>query len=175
MRWILLDRIVEMEPGSRAAGLKAATRSEDFFADHFPGFPVVPGVLLLEALAQLSGKLLEVTILEQRHFWSWPIFSMADKVKFRRFVRPGDQVRLESEILSLSHESAQCRVRALVDGKPVTNAEQTFVFDPAGLDSDAGRARLEMHEREQLSVLWDGWKDWIAAYDRNAGAAGGPR
>lgn len=163
MRWIFLDRILEVQPGKRAVGLKTATRSEDFFADHFPGFPVVPGVILLEALAQLSGKLLELTILEERGFWSWPIFSMADKVKFRRFVRPGDQVRLETELLSLALESAQCRVRALVDGRQVTTAEQTFVFDPAGLSDDQGRRLLEEHERKQFKVLWDGWPEYCAA------------
>ena len=172
MRWIFLDRITELEPGSRAVGYKTATRSEDFFADHFPGFPVVPGVILLEALAQLSGKLLELTLLQERHFWSWPIITMANKVKFRKFVRPGELVRMESEIIALSVESAQTKVQAFVDDKRVTTAEQTFVFDPGGLDTEAGRERLERHEREQFKILWDGWPEWIADYEasrRNGG------
>ncbi len=165
MRWIFLDKITELEPGKRAVGLKTATRSEDFFADHFPGFPVVPGVILLEALAQLSGKLLELTILEERHFWSWPIFTMANKVKFRKFVRPGELVRLETEITAMSVESAQTKVQAFVGDRRVTSAEQTFVFDPAGLDSDAGRQRLESHESEQFKILWDDWPAWITNYN----------
>ena len=172
MRWIFLDRIVEMKPGESAVGLKTATRSEDFFADHFPGFPVVPGVLLLEALAQLSGKLLELTLVEERGFWSWPIITMADKVKFRRFVRPGDQVRLEAKIIALSHESAQTPVQAFVGDAKVTSAEQTFVFDPGGLDTEAGRQRLEMHEREQFKILWDGWPAWLEAQQAAQGDPG---
>ncbi len=162
MRWIFLDRILEIEPGHRAVGLKTATRSEDFFADHFPGFPVVPGVILLEALAQLSGKLLELTILEQRGFWSWPIFSMANKVKFRRFVRPGDPVRLETELIAVAPESAQCKVRALVDGRTVAQAEQTFVFDPEGLGEEEDRRLLEEHEKKQFKILWAGWPEFCA-------------
>jgi len=159
---MFLDRILEIETGRRAVGLKTASRSEDFFADHFPGFPVVPGVLLLEALAQLSGKLLELTILEERGFWSWPIFSMADKVKFRRFVRPGDLVRLETGLLSLAPESAQCRVRALVEGRVVAQAEQTFVFDPEGLGEEEDRRLLEEYEKKQFKILWDGWPGYLA-------------
>ena len=168
MRWIMLDRILEITPGESAVGLKTATRSEDYFADHFPGFPVVPGVLLLESLAQLSGKLLELTILRDRGYWSWPIFSMADKVKFRRFVRPGDLVRLEARILALSDESAQTRVQAFVDGKKVTTAEQTFVFNPEGLDTTEARELLQEHESVQFKILWEGWPKWWAAHEARA-------
>jgi 3-hydroxyacyl-[acyl-carrier-protein] dehydratase len=169
VRWIFLDRITELEPGSKAVGYKTATRSEDFFADHFPGFPVVPGVILLEALAQLSGKLLELTLLQERHLWSWPIITMADKVKFRKFVRPGQLVRLETKITDLSVDYAQTRVQAFVEDVRVTSADQTFVFDPRGLDTEAGQDRLEVHEREQFKILWEGWPEWIAGYEASRG------
>jgi len=165
---MFLDRILEIDTGRRAVGLKTASRSEDFFVDHFPGFPVVPGVLLLEALAQLSGKLLELTILEERGFWSWPIFSMANKVKFRRFVRPGDLVRLETELIAIAPESAQCKVRALVEGRVVAQAEQTFVFDPEGLGEEDDRRLLEEYERKQFKILWDGWPEWDAALGKGS-------
>ena len=110
----------------------------------------------------------ELTILEERGFWSWPIFSMADKVKFRRFVRPGDLVRLETELLSVAPESAQCKVRALVEGRVVAQAEQTFVFDPEGLGEEEDRRLLAEYERKQFKILWDGWPAYAARVEGGA-------
>ena len=112
MRWCFLDRIDELVPGERASGRKGVASSEDYFADHFPDFPVMPGVLQVEALAQLSGKLIEVTVFEQRGHWVWPILSMVKKAKFRRFVRPGDPLVLTSDLHMLRDESAVCKVKA---------------------------------------------------------------
>ncbi|MCB9745708.1 MAG: beta-hydroxyacyl-ACP dehydratase [Alphaproteobacteria bacterium] len=156
MRWLLVDRIDELILGERARGVKAFTFSEPFFADHFPGFPVVPGVLLLESMAQLSGKLIGYTVRKQRGDWPFPIFTMADRVKFRRFVPPGSVVELHSEFLSLRDESAAMKVRAKVDGKVVAQAEETFVFNAVPLDDEAERQRVEGLERRALRMLWAG-------------------
>lgn len=154
MRWQLLDRIDELEEGRYAVGVKCFTLSEPFFADHFPGFPVVPGVLLLESMAQLSGKLIGFTVRRQRGDWPFPIFSMANGVKFRRFVRPGQLVVLRTEFLQLSEESAAMKVQAHVDGKLHAQAEEVFVFNAVPLDDPAERVRVEDLERRALRQLW---------------------
>lgn len=128
-----------------------------FFADHFPGFPVVPGVILLEALAQLSGKLIGYSVRLNRGDWPFPILSMAQGVKFRRFVRPEEEIRLETRLVALRDESASVSVRALVDGRVTTTAEQVFVFNAVRLDDDQDAVRLEALERAELARLWPGY------------------
>lgn len=160
MRWVFLDRITEVVVGERATGLKGISGEADYFREHFPDFPVMPGVLLLEAMAQLSGKLLELTVLRDRQLWCWPILSMMSKVKFRHFVRPGDVVDLSTRLLDLRDESGLCQVRAKVGGRMVASAEQIFVFDPAGLDTDEGRRKLALHESRAFGLLWDGWPEF---------------
>ncbi|HJN73651.1 MAG TPA: 3-hydroxyacyl-ACP dehydratase FabZ family protein [Myxococcota bacterium] len=156
MRWLLLDRIDELVPGEHALGVKAWTYSEPYFQDHFPGFPVVPGVLLLESMAQLSGKLIGYTVRKQRGDWPFPIFSMAEKVKFRRFVKPGQVVQVHSRFISLRDESAAMRVRATLDGKVVAQAEETFVFNAVKLEDPGEAERVERLERKALALLWEG-------------------
>lgn len=163
MRWIFLDRITEMVPGSRAQGLKGVASSEDYFVDHFPSFPVLPGVIQVEALAQLSGKLIEISVFDDERRWVWPILSMVRKAKFRRFVRPGDQMVMTAEIVELREESAICKVKATVDGQITTNAELLFVFSPDRLDTDEAQRELEELERANLKILWDGYKAWSDA------------
>lgn len=154
MRWLLVDRIDELVEGEYAVGIKSFTLSEPFFADHFPGFPVVPGVLLLESMAQLSGKLIGFTVRRQRGDWPFPIFTMANGVKFRKFVRPGEVVQLRSDFIQLSEESAAMKVSARVGGKLVAQAEEVFVFNAVPLDDPAERVRVEGLERLALRQLW---------------------
>ena len=165
MRWAFVDRISELSPGERAIGYKGVAASEDFFADHFPGFPVLPGVLQIEALAQLSGKLIEVTVFGQQGRWVWPIISIVKKAKFRRFVTPGVALQLESQLVELRDESAICKAYARLDGKVTTEAELIFVFNPGDLDTPEAQAKLERLERENLLQLWPGYKAWNAALE----------
>lgn len=125
-----------------------------FFPDHFPGFPVVPGVILLEAMAQLSGKLIGYTVRLQRGDWPFPILSMANGVKFRRFVRPDEVVDLETVFGELRDESAVMQVKARVEGRVVAQAEEVFVFNAVPLASEEERATLEAIERTELARLW---------------------
>ena len=162
MRWWFLDRIDDLRSGELARGRKGVASSEDYFADHVPGYPVVPGVVQVEALAQLSGKLIEVTVFDQQKRWVWPILSMVRKAKFRRFVRPGDTLVLHSRLLELRDESAICGVHGEVDGKKTIDAELLFVFNPGDLDTREAQATLERLERENLKLLWSGYVAWAA-------------
>ena len=159
MRWLLVDRIDVLEVGSHAEGDRTWVASEPFFADHFPGFPVVPGVLLMEALAQISGKLIGYTVRRERGDWPFPILSMMDRVKFRRFVRPDETVVLQTKLTALRDESASVEVRARVNGRVVSQAEQFFVFNAVPLADDAERARVEAIERAELRRLWAGYPE----------------
>jgi 3-hydroxyacyl-[acyl-carrier-protein] dehydratase len=154
MRWGLVDQITELHQGRLAVGLRNWDASLPLFLDHFPGFPVVPGVLTLESLAQLAGKLIGYTVRKERGDWPFPILSMMDKVKFRRFIPPAVDVRLEAEIVSIRDESAIVDVRALVEGRWRARAEQVFVFNAVALKDPAEQARVEALERSELARLW---------------------
>ena len=163
MRWCFLDRIDELVPGDHAMGRKGVSGSEDFFADHFPGFPVLPGVLQIEAMAQLSGKLIEITVYGEQKRWVWPILSIVRKAKFRRFVRPGDPLTLHVKLKQMREESAVCSAWTQVDGKKMAETELVFVFNPENLDTDEAQERLETIERENLAQLWAGYEAWEKA------------
>jgi 3-hydroxyacyl-[acyl-carrier-protein] dehydratase len=154
MRWRLVDRIDEVDRDRFIAGTVSFPAELELFQDHFPGFPVVPGVVLMESLAQIAGKLIGYSVRQHRGDWPFPILSMMQGVKFRKFVRPGEVVRLEARVVSLREESAVMDVRAWVDGRTVAQAEQTFVFNAVPRASPAERERLERIERSELARLW---------------------
>jgi 3-hydroxymyristoyl/3-hydroxydecanoyl-(acyl carrier protein) dehydratase len=148
---------MELHAGARARGRVSFPPDSYFFGDHFPGFPVVPGVILLEAMAQLSGKLIGYTVRKARGDWPFPILSMANNVKFRRFVRPDELVELETRFAELRDESAVMNVRARVDGRVIAQAEEVFVFNAVPLATPEESARLEALERAELARLWAGY------------------
>ena len=117
---LLVDRIVEVEPGKRIVGIKNVTINEPFFQGHFPGNPVMPGVLVLEALAQVGAVLWLAAERDMSNKYVY--FAGADKVRFRRPVVPGDQLRCELEVVRV--RSRACRVvgRATVDGELAVEA-----------------------------------------------------
>jgi UDP-3-O-[3-hydroxymyristoyl] N-acetylglucosamine deacetylase/3-hydroxyacyl-[acyl-carrier-protein] dehydratase len=119
--FLLVDRIVEMEAKKRVVGIKNVTINEPFFQGHFPGHPIMPGVLIVEAMAQVGGVLLMGTVDDPG---SRVVYFMSmDNVKFRRPVKPGDQLRIEVDIVQL--RSAVCRIRgvAKVDDTVVCEAD----------------------------------------------------
>jgi beta-hydroxyacyl-ACP dehydratase FabZ len=118
--FLLVDRVLEMEPGKRIVGIKNVTMNEPFFAGHFPNFPVMPGVLIIEAMAQTGGLLLLQD--ESDPARKLVFFAAIEEAKFRRPVVPGDQLRLEMEMLS--RRSAFCRMKgqALVNGQVAAEA-----------------------------------------------------
>ena len=166
MRWRMIDRIEEIVPGSRAAAVKGVTLAEDYFEDHFPKFPVVPGVLVIEALAQVSGKLIELSVYEERGLWPFPVLSMVRSAKFRRFIRPGEQIRLETTLAEVRDESAVTKCKASVEGKTTTDVELLFVFDPEGLSDALDQTELQDIERRWLKMLWPGFAEWERKHPR---------
>jgi len=118
--FLLVDRVLELEPKKRIVALKNVTINEEFFLGHFPGHPVVPGVLLIEGIAQAGGILLLHDLPEREKKLLY--FTSIEGAKFRRPVVPGDQVRYEIEVLRL--RALYCRLsgRALVDGQLAAEA-----------------------------------------------------
>ena len=119
--FLLVDRILEVEKGKRIVGIKNVTFNEEFFQGHFPGNPVMPGVLILEAMAQVAAIGLFGVVPE--HEKKLLYLSGVDRCKFRRPVFPGDQLRIEAEILNLKSRACKCRAAATVGGLLCAEAE----------------------------------------------------
>ena len=128
MRYILLDRITVLDPPELARGVKCVSLSDDLFADHFPGHPVMPGAMILEALAQLAGVLLEATMRGRGRHDLHAILTMADRAKFRRVVRPGDRLELEARVERVSEDGGQAQSFARVEGNLACEAQLSFAF-----------------------------------------------
>ena len=150
MRFVLIDRFVEVSPGRRAVATKTFGEDEDFLEDHFPGFPVVPGVLLAEAMGQTGGWL----IAHGEGFRRWPLLSMIDAVKLRRFVRPGEEIRLEAVIRSSNADSFEVRGEATVGGARA--AEGRFLFRLFGAELAGDPARFAAWTRATAERLFSG-------------------
>ena len=125
--FLFVDRIESCEPGRRAVGIKCVAANEPFFAGHFPGRPVMPGVLILEALAQVGA----VALLSLPEFaWRVAFFGGVDDVRFRRVVVPGDVLRLEVEITRRIGRLGKGRGLATVDGQRAAEGELSFAVAP---------------------------------------------
>ena len=123
---LLVDRIIEYEDWKRIVGLKNVTANEQFFQGHFPGAPVMPGVLIVEAMAQ-CGAVLFLRAMEDRETKLF-LFGGIDKARFRRPVVPGDQLRLEVDVLQRRSSTIRLRGVAKVDGNVVAEAEMLSVM-----------------------------------------------
>lgn len=122
---LLVDRVIEMDGDRRALGVKNVTMNEPFFQGHYPGTPMMPGVLIVEALAQLSGLLLSRKL---EHTGKIPVLLSLDKVKLRRPVVPGDQLILESENIRVKARTGHVRCRAYVGDQIAAEAEIKFML-----------------------------------------------
>jgi 3-hydroxyacyl-[acyl-carrier-protein] dehydratase len=124
--FLLVDRILELEPGQKAVGLKNISINEPFFQGHFPGNPIFPGVLILEALAQVGA----CALLSKEEYENTLVYlAGADRFRFRRVVVPGDQLLLEVELIKIKGNIGKARGRASVAGAPAAEGEFLFALE----------------------------------------------
>ena len=121
--FLLVDRITECVPGEYCKGYKNVTMNEEFFCGHFPNNPIMPGVLQIEAMAQLSAGIL-MTLPEYQG--KLALFAGIDGARFKNVVRPGDRLDMESHITKRKGPIVKCEVKGFVDGKLTVSAELTF-------------------------------------------------
>ena len=124
MRFILVDEILEMEPGRRIRGTKFISPDEDYFRDHFPGFPVVPGVLLTEMMAQTAGKCLDA----ENPARGKSMLAKINAASFRDWVRPGETALIHGEIRTSRPQFATADCRIEIGSRLVCSAELLFSF-----------------------------------------------
>lgn len=126
--FLLIDRVMEVVPGDKITALKNVTINEPFFQGHFPGRPIMPGVLIIEAMAQVGGILAYLTgSVEQRNRLIY--FMGMDKVRFRKPVVPGDQIIFEAKIIKFRSTAAKMSGTATVDNQLVAGAELMASFE----------------------------------------------
>lgn len=132
--FLMIDRVVEIDPsGERGTGIKNVTMNEPHFQGHFPGKPIMPGVLFIEAMGQTAGVL--VGLAQDLADSGMLIYLMSvEKAKFRRMVRPGDQVRMPVEMTRRGSRVLRFAGRATVEGELVAEAEFTAMLDRASGD-----------------------------------------
>jgi 3-hydroxyacyl-[acyl-carrier-protein] dehydratase len=120
--FLLIDRVVEMERKTRIVALKNVTLNEPHFAGHFPDYPIMPGVLMVEAIAQAGGALLLTEYSDEDRATKLMVFTGIDSAKFRRPVVPGDQLRIEVSVLNWRTSAVKMRGVATVEGKVACEA-----------------------------------------------------
>lgn len=126
--FLLIDRVVEFEPAKRLVAIKNVTINEPYFQGHFPGYPIMPGVLVVEAMAQAGGILMLAELPDRDK--KLVFFTGIERAKFRRPVTPGDQLRIEVDVLSFRTRAGRIEGKALVDGKLVCEATLTCQVVP---------------------------------------------
>ena len=139
--FLLIDRIVEFERAKRIVALKNVTMNEQFFQGHFPGAPIMPGVLVIEAMAQ-AGAVLMLSEMEDRHS-KLAVFTGIDGAKFRRSIVPGDQIRIEVDVVSFRPRAGKMEGKAYIDGKLACEATLTCMIVPRRQEAKAEAASSE--------------------------------
>jgi 3-hydroxyacyl-[acyl-carrier-protein] dehydratase len=122
LRFVLIDRLLELTPGKEATASVRFPRSLDIFADHFPGRPIVPGVLLTEAMGQTGGWLIAATL----EFARWPLLIMIEHAKFRRPVEPEEALRVRAELRSTRNDIFSVDTELTSAGERVASAQLVF-------------------------------------------------
>lgn len=124
--FLLIDKIIDFEEDKSIIGIKNVSVNEEFFNGHFPDHPVMPGVLIIEALAQTGAVLV---LMRPENKGKIAFFAGIDNVRFKRQVVPGDQLKLEIEVIKLKSSVGKCNARATVDGEVVCQGELMFMIN----------------------------------------------
>ena len=128
MRFFMIDKITEWHIGQKAKAIKNVAFSEDFFDDHFPRRPIMPGVLIVEGLAQLSGLLLEASLKKKYGKNAKAILTVLERTKFREVVRPGDSLNYCAEVTAIHKGGGKTSVQALCESRIIATSGMTFAF-----------------------------------------------
>jgi 3-hydroxymyristoyl/3-hydroxydecanoyl-(acyl carrier protein) dehydratase len=150
MRYVLLDRITALEPPERARGVKCVSLSDDVFADHFPGHPIMPGALVIESLAQLGGVLCEATMRLRGRDDLHALLIGIERAKFRRMVKPGDRLELDAIALGVQEAGGQVKATAQLEGQLAVESQLTFAF------AEVKHPNLIARRREVLNIWLHG-------------------
>lgn len=149
--FLLIDRIIEFEPTKRVVAIKNVTINEPFFQGHFPGYPIMPGVLVIEAMAQAGGIIMLAEIPDREK--KLIVFTGIERAKFRRPVTPGDQLRIEVEVLSFKTRAGRIEGRALVNGKVACQATLTCQVVPRVREPHSAAAAAEPGAPEAVVAM----------------------
>ena len=145
MRFYLLDKVTAMQAGKEAHGVKCITLTDEVLHDHFPGYPIMPGTLITEGLAQLSGFLLETTVNDSDNKPCLrAILMQIDKMKLYHLSQPGECLHYTASITSLHEDAAQVAVEASVGGERRSSGKLTFALRPTDIEA-IHRNRLELY------------------------------
>lgn len=146
--FLLIDRVVEFERAKRLVAIKNVTINEPFFQGHFPGYPIMPGVLVVEAMAQAGGIIMLHELPDRAE--KLVVFTGIERAKFRRPVTPGDQLRIEVDVLSFRSRFGRIDCKAFVDGKLACEAILSCSVVPRNqqrqTEPDANAAAVEIAE-----------------------------
>jgi 3-hydroxymyristoyl/3-hydroxydecanoyl-(acyl carrier protein) dehydratase len=145
MRFHLIDRIEEIHYGEFISAVKCVSLSDDVFDEHFPGHPVFPGSLIIEALAQLGGAFFELMLNREGKPARNSVLSIVNRMKFRRPVVPGDRMLLRADLVSHRDDFGVVSVRSTVDGEVCAEGELTFTFHDLGSDT-LRNSRRELYD-----------------------------
>lgn len=148
--FLLIDRIIEFERTKRLVAIKNVTINEPFFQGHFPDYPIMPGVLVVEAMAQ-CGAVIMLSELPDRES-KLAVFTGIERAKFRRPVTPGDQLRIEVNVLSFRTRAGRIEGKAYVDGKLACEAVLTCQVVPRARDNKPAKAGLTAQTEAQIEA-----------------------
>ena len=170
--FLLIDRIVEFEPTRRLVAIKNVTINEPFFQGHFPGYPIMPGVLVVEAMAQAGGIIMLHELPDRAQ--KLVVFTGIERAKFRRPVTPGDQLRIEVEVLSFRPRAGRIEGKAFVDGKLACEATLTCQVVPRARKPRPGhlKRRARRPARFQRPRPWGRPSEHPPERDRCARSSG---
>jgi 3-hydroxyacyl-[acyl-carrier-protein] dehydratase len=159
MRFTLIDRINELEPGVRISAAKTLTMAEEYLADHFPHFPVMPGVLMLESLTQAGAWLVRAS---EDFAHSIIVLKQANNVKYAQFLEPGQTLNVAAEIVNFQDGEVKLRTSGMVNGRIILNAKLTLACYNIA-DSDPSQAYADELTRNdfrmQLALLYQPRKE----------------